>query len=144
MLDAYTLRKTIPRLVVAAILISISWPLLAFAVKLSNDLGNGVLYLIETPFQNLSDVINFGIGNSVVISLLGLGALSALGIVGLLSFLLTAAVAIFIAVITLIIRQILVIGLLIISPIAIVAYILPNTEKIFKLWRFLFVPRSFD
>ena len=136
MLDAYTLRKTIPRLVVAAILISISWPLLSFAVQLSNDLGNGVLYLIETPFHSLKDIVHFG---NVVFDLLSAGAILALGIIGLLSFLLTAAVAIFIAIITLIVRQILVIGLLIISPIAIVAYILPNTEKIFKLWRSSFI-----
>ncbi len=136
MLDAYTLRKTIPRLVVAAILISISWPLLSFAVQLSNDLGNGVVYLIESPFNQLPDIVHFG---NVVFDLLSAGAILALGIIGLLSFVLTGAIAIFVAIITLIVRQILVIALLIISPIAIVAYVLPNTEKIFKLWRSSFI-----
>ncbi len=135
MFDAYTLRKIIPRLVTAAILISISWPLLSFFVQLSNSLGFGVTYLIENPFNQLSDMLKLGGGPGAITTLLAGGAIASLGIVGLLSFVATAAIAIFIAYITLIIRQILVIGLIVISPLAIIAYVLPNTEKLFKLWR---------
>ena len=41
-LDAYTVRKMLPRLAAAAILIQISWPLFKFGIDLSNDLGQGV------------------------------------------------------------------------------------------------------
>ncbi len=138
MLDAYTIRKMLPRIVIAAILISLSWPLLSFLVQLSNDLGNGVRVLIYSPFSSLlnstSSQINFNQG-AFGVDLFALGAFTALGGFGLLSFVLTGVLAVLVGYITLVIRQFLMIGLLILSPIAIVAYIMPNTEKFFKIWR---------
>jgi hypothetical protein len=133
-LDAYTVRKAMPRLVIAAVAITLSWELLELFVQFTNDLGYGIRYLILDPFSSLPDKINLGGGGSIATSLLALGALGALGIFGLLSFVATAALAVFVAYLVLIIRQILIIVLIIFSPIAIVANILPNTQKIYKLW----------
>ena len=48
--DAYTIKKTLPRILVAGIGITLSWQLLAFFVTFSNALGIGVRALIYSPF----------------------------------------------------------------------------------------------
>jgi hypothetical protein len=142
-LDAYTIRKVLPRLVVAAIAITVSWSLMQFFVGLTNDLGYGVRSLIYAPFSSLgSDAVSLGgqhlsassIGTSFGVTLATGAAITALGIFGLLSFVGTAALAVFVAFLVLVIRQILITVLILLAPIAIVAYILPNTNKIYKIW----------
>lgn len=134
LVDAYTFKKILPRILIAALGITLSWQLLQFFVKLTNDLGFGVRFLIYQPFTGLENVITGGTGGNIAVNILGLGALAALGIFGLLSFAATAALAVFVAFILLVLRQIVVIVLIILAPIAIVAYILPNTQNIYKLW----------
>jgi hypothetical protein len=136
--DAYTVRKVLPRLLIAAIGISLSWILCQFFVKFSNELGYGIRSLIYQPFADLHPTLNLTGGGSgaasVAITLIGSEAIYSLGVFGLLSFAGTAALAVSIAVLILVLRQIVIIILIIASPIAIVAYILPNTQKIYKLW----------
>ena len=60
MLDAYTLRKTIPRLIIVAIAITLSWPLLEFLVQLSNFLGDSLSGLLLAPFSNLQGGLTSG------------------------------------------------------------------------------------
>lgn len=131
LLDAYTIRKMLPRVVTGAIILTISWPLMRFFVLLSNDLGYGVGNLLWAPFSNLKDTINTG---GILQSLIGAVALLTLGWFGLLSFLGTAALAVLVAFLTLVFRQIAVILLIIFSPIAILCYALPNTQRIFRFW----------
>jgi hypothetical protein len=133
-LDAYTIRKMLPRLLIAALAITLSWQLMRFAVTLTNDLGYGMKQLIDTPFNGIQGSFDLGGGNGLGTSIVGSIALTSLGIFGLLSFVGTAAIAVFIAFLTLIIRQLVIVMLIIVSPIAIVAYILPNTQKTYKLW----------
>ncbi len=135
-LDAYTIRKVLPRLLVCALAITLSWQLMQFFVTFSNDLAYGIRYLIYKPFVGVGAgaASNFGGGGSAVSGLLGVGALTALGWFGLISYLGTALLAVFIAVLVLVLRQLVVIMLIIIAPIAIAAYILPNTVKVYKFW----------
>jgi hypothetical protein len=133
-LDAYAIRKMLPRLLIAALAITLSWQLMRFAVTLTNDLGYGMKQLIDTPFHGIQGSFDLGGGNGLGTSIVGSIALTSLGIFGLLSFAGTAAIAVFIAFLTLIIRQLVIVMLIIVSPIAIVAYILPNTQKTYKLW----------
>jgi hypothetical protein len=136
-LDAYTIRKVLPRLLVAAIGITLSWQLMNFFVTLSNDLGYGVRSLIIYPFHSsgfTKDNINlasFGANGASLLA--GLGGL-AFGAFGLLAFAASGALALIIAFFVLILRQIAIILMIILAPIAIVAYILPNTQRIYKLW----------
>ena len=136
LVDAYTFKKILPRLLIAAFAITLSWQLMQFFVRLTNDLGYGVRFLIYKPFvdAHLQTVLTGGTGGNAAATILGFGALAALGIFGLLSFAATAALAVFLAFILLVLRQIVVIVLIIVAPIAIVAYILPNTQKIYTLW----------
>ncbi len=134
-LDAYTIKRAMPRLVVAVILITLSWPLMQFFVTLTNALGYGIQYIMEAPFANLSDHLNLNGGGAAALSLFGAGgAIGALGIFGLLSFAVTAALSVAVAFLVMIIRQLLIVLLVILAPIAIVFMILPNTQKIFRMW----------
>jgi hypothetical protein len=133
-LDAYTVRKALPRLLVAAIGITLSWALLRFFVVLTNDIGFGIRALIYAPFSGFTDSINLGGSNDWAISLATAGAITIMGIFGLLSFVATAAVALFVGFIILVLRQIIIIVLIILAPIAILMYILPNTNNIYKIW----------
>ena len=132
--DAYTVRKVLPRLLIAAVGISLSWQLMQFFVKFTNELGYGVRSLMYGPFGYLQNSIKASGGAGLATDFVAGGAIAALGIFGLLSFAATAALAVFVAVLILILRQIVIIILIILAPIAIVAYILPNTQKIYQFW----------
>jgi len=132
-LDAYTVRKAMPRLVAAAILIAISWPLLQFFVTLTNALGYGVQQLIYAPFSSFSHTTLSG-GGEAAMNIIGAGAIASMGIFALLSFAATGALAVFIGYLIIVIRQILIILLVILAPIGILCMILPSTQKVFKLW----------
>ncbi|HVV66487.1 MAG TPA: hypothetical protein VHB72_00240 [Candidatus Saccharimonadales bacterium] len=133
--DAYTVRKVLPRLIFAAIAITLSWQLMQFFVTLTNDLGYGIRWLIYQPFVKAGiDSATLSGGAVTAVGLATGSAIIALSIFGLLSFAATAALAVFLAFLTLIIRQLLIIILVIIAPVAIIAYVLPNTQGVYKLW----------
>jgi len=133
--DAYTIRKIMPRLLIAAIAISISWYLLEFLCNLTNDLGQGIRTIIYYPFRNISASGSGLTTGAELVGDLALGAAGlALGVGGLLSLIATAALAAFVAFAVLIIRQLVITFLILIAPFAIALYVFPNTEKWYKLW----------
>lgn len=138
-LDAYTVRKVMPRLVVAVIFISISWDFLKFLVDLSNDAGNSVRAIIYQPFQDLPGAANQGLklGNwaQFVGLLVGAAAVVTLGIAALASFLVTAALAVGVGFLVLLLRELVIMILVIASPIALALYVLPNTQNAFGFWK---------
>lgn len=136
--DAYTVKRTLPRLLIAAIAITLSWPLMQFLVTFSNVLGLGVRGIIYAPFQGMGHADIMTGTSSALTALFAAGAYVSLGALGLLSFIATAALAILIAFFVIIIRNILLVFLILIAPVAIALYILPNTEKYFKGWWSLF------
>lgn len=148
LLDAYTIRKILPRLLVAAVGITLSWTLMRFFIQLTDDLGFGIKDLLLAPFSSINGGINLTIVNGGGIGAFfgGLGAVGAGAVAGgvtwialggggvLLSYVVTAALAVFIAIMVLILRQIAIILLVLIAPVAIVCYILPNTHRVYKIW----------
>jgi len=143
-LDAYVIRKTLPRLLIAAVGITLSWPIMNLFVQFTNDLGLGIRHLIYLPFAQLNGEIdlNFGSGASDGIFNFIFGAagtgLAVIGIIGgigaLLLYAITGMLAVLVAIIVLVLRQVLITLLVILAPIAIIAYVLPNTLKIYKFW----------
>lgn len=138
-LDAYVIRKTLPRFIIAAIAITLSWALMEFAVEITNALGYGVRFLIYAPFNNLSTEIDLTFGGSIIATFFTVGALGILGIFGLLSYALTALIAVFVAVLVLVLREIIITAFIILAPIALVMYVLPNTNRVFKFWWSTFI-----
>ncbi|CAN5427466.1 hypothetical protein BH09PAT4_BH09PAT4_03320 [soil metagenome] len=134
--DAYTIRKTLPRILIAGIGITLSWALLQWFVGLTNDLGVGVRGLIYSPFQSAvgdGHVVLAG-GGGAIGKLLANAYLISLGAFGFLTLLATGALAVIIAFAVLTVRNMLIVILLISAPIAIAAYVLPNTQNIWKTW----------
>ena len=132
--DAYTVKRTLPRILVAAIGVTLSWPVMEFLVTASNVLGLGIRNIIYAPFAGIGTQSALSGGEGWLVLLFGAGSFVALGALGLLSFLATAALAILIAFIILALREVLIVFLILVAPVAIVLYILPNTEGIFKSW----------
>lgn len=141
--DAYTIRKLLPRLLVAVILMQISWDLCIWLIRLANDAGNGIRDLLAAPFGGwgnlrLQDLLG-GLGDAApgatLLTGLTVGTLAVVinpFSVVLLGFVILMAV--FTALATLLFRVILIIAAVIFAPLALAAWILPGTEKYFKQW----------
>ncbi len=155
--DAYRIRKILPRLVIVAILINISYLICAAAVDISNIAGYGVNQLFESvrddvlPGSNTAEDVNWtsvtawvlagGTGAAVGFTALSAGAAGA-AVTGLwymlAPFLFGGALLTFVTFFVLAARQAIIVILIAIAPLAFAAYILPNTEKWFEKWRSLF------
>ena len=150
-LDNYSLKKILPRIVIAAIMINISYWICALLVDITNIAG----VAFNDLFMTIRDTAigtekNTDIRWSEVTAyILSGGAIAAGGVAFLvvaggsiasLTFLIFAALigaafAVLVALIILAARQALITIMVIIAPLAIAAYILPNTESWFDKWR---------
>ncbi|HEY2004292.1 MAG TPA: hypothetical protein VGH44_04220 [Candidatus Saccharimonadia bacterium] len=134
--DNYTIKKTLPHLVAGAILMPLSWYICAAMIDIGNILGQGLITLMDkiipTPYIDftfpLSSIFYAAAGAVFAIALKG--AVSEIG----LAILITILIAVLATFFTLVLRQILIITLVVLSPFAIMAWILPNTEKWFTQW----------
>lgn len=147
LLDAYSIRKILPRLLLAAVLLSISWPLMAYVVGFFNDLGNWIGDIILYPFQGLypraSALTPVGIAASIAgDTTVGIAAIAAaltasaaLDIIGVITLLLSLLLALVVAFVSLMIREMIIILCVITAPVAIVMYILPTTQRFWRFWR---------
>lgn len=144
MFDAYTVKKVLPRLVIAAILIQLSWEIFTLMILIVGNIAWGVEGLLYAPFGGrdalqLEDLVAGSAGGpglfAAVTAIAVVGAATtavSLGVV--LSLALSAFIAIAIGFFVLVVRQVVILVLLVLAPIALVAWILPNTEKVWKLW----------
>ena len=148
----YGVKKMLPRLVIAAVLVNLSFTICAILLDLSNIAG----YAFQDAFMGIKNTIstvgeNTGVGwtwSEVIVMILSNGALAG-GVVAtvamgaeLLPLALSALVGIGLVLLLVLLimaaRQALIVILIIISPLAFVCYLLPGTEKWFKKWRDLF------
>lgn len=155
----YGIKKILPRIVLAAILVNISYWICAIAVDLSNIAGSSLQQLLISireslsgpntksmaSWQSVSGFILAG-GTGLAAGALGLSALvvtsgASIGaaVILLLPMLAGLLLAVIVALLVLAARQALIILLIIASPLAFVAYLLPNTEKWFEKWRSTFL-----
>jgi len=145
----YGVKKLLPRLVLAAILVNVSYFIAAIGVDLSNITGKGVYDILVSVSGDVNAKIAFG-WEGLIGALLGGGVLTGVAAGALvatyaaaptailwlaLPLLLGAVLAVFVAVFILAARQALIVILVVLSPLAFVAFLLPNTEKFFTLWR---------
>lgn len=156
LIDAYTIRKILPRLIISIILINLSIYIVNMAIDITNILGGGISDLIISPFKH-AGLFNFNMNFTQSSGVLGVGLIGALlsiasvggfilaiffshgaflSIAMELAFLillpiLLGIIAVFI---TLILRQAIILTLALFSPIAFALYVLPNTEQYFRKW----------
>jgi hypothetical protein len=154
----YGVKKLLPRIIVAAILVNLSFIVTQVAVDLSNILGGSLKNLLDNivlsngsdpKFINnvaatgntFTDVVAGIFGGQLAIgAVAGAGAAVYFGGAGLIiPIILAAVVAILITLFILVARQALIILLVVIAPLAFLAMLLPNTETYFKQWRKIFI-----
>ena len=127
--DAYTIKKVLPRMLVAVIGISLSWQFIQFMAWATNALGNGITSLIATPFKAI-----LASGLSALSSNILTAGLASVGAVAFLVMLILMFVPMFLSLIVMILRQILIVFLAIFAPLAMVCFILPATQNVWKVW----------
>jgi len=134
MLSNYSIKKIIPRLIIVAIAVNLSFYICAALVDVSNIIGANIVDLLGGIVNE--DARKLGALMVVGLALAMLIVIAVVGVVGVLSAVLI--------IIMLVLRDVVLTALIIVSPIAFVLYLLPNTEKWFKKWlteftRMLFV-----
>lgn len=175
-LSNYSLKKMLPRLIVGAVLINMSFYVCAAAVDLSNIVGSTVYSTLKesiappapTPVQEdknqapmrTTPVINPETGEEITWSKIvnwmayaastsavagvaagaGAGLLMNGGLAAFIPIIIGVVLAIMIVVLCLLLRQVLIIAFIVISPLAIAAFLLPNTKPLFDRWLKSFIP----
>jgi hypothetical protein len=147
----YGVKKMLPRLVIAAVLVNVSFFLSQLAVDLSNILGYSIRDVFDIVTKQVrgdsyGDVASAAAtGNSLSNIAVGVLAFSGavIALYALLStfgaLLIAAVVALLMILFILIARQAIIVLLVVLSPIAFVALLFPNTERFFKFWRKTFM-----
>lgn len=145
-LDSYTVKKLLPKLVMAAILVQFSFVLSRAAIDISNIAGVGVAQIIPAVGKSQSNAGAEIVGITEGIALVGGGVGGAvLGvylapeiaigvIITVLLLIISGLAAIFVVFFTLTVRLIAIQLFVIVAPIAFALWVLPNTEKYFKKW----------
>lgn len=147
----YGVKKMLPRLIILAIAINLSYLIVSIAVDIFNMLGSTLRAMIEHEYakmpkadafswEGLSGIIltstAFTAGTAVAVAIVGGTTTMFLlllpsALIGLLGFLA--------ALVTLMFRQAVIPLLAIMAPLAFVAYLFPNTESVFTRWRKMFI-----
>lgn len=150
-IDNYGIKKILPKLIIGAILINLSYIICQLAIDVANIVGYSIGGLFDS-IQNGIDYNNLSLSETggqtlkqiaapiILIVLIGLicaGAYLAIGPTVLIPVFM-AVISVFIAIlfcfILLAVRKAFAVLLVVASPIAFACYMLPNTKSIFDKW----------
>lgn len=152
--SAYTVKKALPRLVIATMFIALSYDICVFLIDFVQTIGAGIHGLLITPFRGVftpdltpdSTLVDIlpkpeGVSGALGSVLIGWAAYSGIGAVvggGLLAtlagFIGIAALTLLGVYVLLLLRHTLIIALLLLAPLAILAWIFPGRDKLWGLW----------
>jgi hypothetical protein len=132
----YGIKKLLPRIIISATLVNLSYILCQIAVDISNIAGSSIVSFFESMKLTSGNGTNPStIGatwEGAATAVLGVGM--SIGLI-LLVILAPSVLLVFaVVVMILIARQAFIVLLIVVAPVAFVAYILPNTEQWFKKW----------
>jgi ABC-type multidrug transport system fused ATPase/permease subunit len=139
---AYELRKTIPRLVFGVIGVQLSWYIVGFLIDIFNVLGAAMRGLVLAPINGFGEDLDFDLASSwdeiaLLVGITG-AALVAVWvggiIMGLPMLLFPILMGLVITFIVVLARKVLILLLVVVSPLAFVVWVLPNTANLFKTW----------
>ena len=136
----YGIKKILPRLIIGALLVNLSYYLCQIFVDLSNILGHTLKDALESGAGEIgANSEATGLGSEIIAKILGLtGAGLFIALAVGLPTLAAGFLAIMTVFIILVVRQAGIILLIAMSPIAFAAWLLPNTEDLFKKWMKMF------
>lgn len=150
-MDAYSVKRILPRLIIAIIAVNLSWYICTFALEVGNVIGSGIRDIILSPFGTKTALVNLAIPGGGTVDVIGMvaggiGFAALFAVPGLGGFILMTLMSIVMPVVMTIIlgfmlivaRQGLLMLLIIVSPLAFSLWVLPGTENIFRRWQKLF------
>ncbi len=153
-LNNYGIKRMLPRLILAAIAVNVSYYICQTAVDLSNILGRTIMDALIAITNRISDqqvmsldptkAINTQTGGTAgIIASIAVASLAVAGIIWLVLPIL-GSIVVFVVVtcvtiiLILLLRKAFIVLLVVMSPLAFVMYLLPNTEKYFSKWLDMF------
>ena len=136
----YGIKKILPRLIIGALLVNLSFYLCQLAVDLSNILGHTLKDALESGAGEIGTTSEAaGWGSAIAATIVGVGGVAAFAALAIgIPTLAAGFLAIMTVFIILVVRQAGIILLISMSPIAFAAWLLPNTEDLFKKWLKMF------
>lgn len=155
-LNNYGIKKMLPRLVIAAIAVNISYYICQLAVDATNIMGYeiqnalaqiantvgpsvfGQITPADTETSNTGVFTNPGILFTIVTGALALGTVVYFLLGPMLAIIPLILITLATIIIVLLLRKAFIVLLIVLAPIAFVAYLLPNTEKYFSKWLSMF------
>ena len=139
----YGIKKVLPKLIVGAVLVNLSFYICQLAVDLSNILG----FTLKEALEGAMSGVGGSSSNSAILSGLGVAVDAILVLTGTVLFaalavsiptLLSLMLVLLVVLVILIVRQAAIVLLISIAPLAFAAWLLPNTESLFKKWVSMF------
>ena len=132
----YGIKKILPRLIIGALLVNLSYYLCQIFVDLSNILGHTLKDALESGAGEIgTESEAAGWISSTAAALVGVGGVAAFAALAIgIPTLAAGFLAIMTVFIILVVRQAGIILLIAMSPMAFAAWLLPNTEDLFKKW----------
>ena len=136
----YGIKKILPRLIIGALLVNLSYYLCQIFVDLSNILGHTLKDALESGAGEIGTTSEAaGWGSAIAATIVGVGGVAAFAALAIgIPTLAAGFLAIMTVFIILVVRQAGIILLIAISPLAFAAWLLPNTEDLFKKWMKMF------
>lgn len=149
-INNYGIKKALPKLIVMGILVNLSFLICVLAVDVSNIIGNGLRNVFQSVElaavgNSTADASSMTVSMAETYTAMAGGSALAIG-AGMVAFdlgmiwmlipvALGAIVSVVIGLVTIAMRQAVVVLLVMIAPLAFVANILPNTEQWFQKWK---------
>lgn len=136
----YGIKKILPRLIIGALLVNLSYYLCQIFVDLSNILGHTLKDALEAGAGEIGTTSEAAGWGSIIPAILvgGAGGIAFAALAIGIPTLAAGFLAIMTVFIILVVRQAGIILLVAISPVAFAAWLLPNTEDLFKKWMKMF------
>ena len=136
----YGIKKILPRLIIGALLVNLSYYICQIFVDLSNILGHTLKDALESGAGEIGTTSEAaGWGSAIAATIVGVGGVAAFAALAIgIPTLAAGFLAIMTVFIILVVRQAGIILLISMSPMAFAAWLLPNTEDLFKKWLKMF------
>lgn len=137
MFNTYTIKKILPKLIIAAVGVNLSWYIAVGMLDIANIVGEATREVLLAPFSGLNtDVIASisGGGQTAIIGLLLAGGIAMLysSFAIFTPILVGGLLALFIGYVALVLRQGFIVMTILLSPLIIAAWVFPGTEGVAK------------
>ena len=141
----YNIKKILPKLIITAILVNFSYLIMGVLIDLSQIIGNGIGVLIRSVAADSMDADASARAAATITTIAGVVTTAAGGvgvaaavvtgpalILPVVMFIVTSLISVFFGFVMLTIRQAAIIMVVVLAPLAMVLYALPNTAAITK------------